>query len=148
MEIMTRSVFEEIYYSPKRYLDEHFRTRRSSEAYAKWRNKILERDGFKCVECNSPEDIHVHHIKQYSEGIRYRIKNGNGVTLCKSCHSNKHSWMIEESKKPVKIKTILRKSLQGSDGMIPLSAETPGASNEPGRVALNPGSMGQIRVSP
>ncbi len=51
-----------------------------------WRNKVLERDNFKCQICQyKPSKPHVHHIipKQDKE-LRYDINNG--ITLCFNHH--------------------------------------------------------------
>lgn len=52
------------------------------------RDVILERDGFKCVECGSEYMIQVHHTIALSEG---GDNNPNNLTtLCYNCHMQKH----------------------------------------------------------
>lgn len=84
--------------------------------YKEWKYPILVRDGFKCVECGCPTKLHVHHDeeqmceiiakhlvddmkpKTFEEKefiadavVDYHINNKvSGVTLCGSCHENKH----------------------------------------------------------
>lgn len=82
--------------------------------YSSWVVPILERDGFKCTECESTKQLQVHHIKPLREFIsaiaeRYGIESFSnltpelrfdyalevvqehslcdGVTLCKDCHN-------------------------------------------------------------
>ena len=54
--------------------------------------QVLERDSYKCQECNSTESLCVHHID-------YNKKNNipkNLIVLCSSCHSktnfNREQW--------------------------------------------------------
>lgn len=55
--------------------------------HKKYRNIILERDGNKCVLCDSQEELHIHHIVPLCHDV---IDNKNNlVTLCKSCHEHK-----------------------------------------------------------
>lgn len=56
--------------------------------YARSKKAVLKRDRYKCVECGSTENIHVHH-KQYrsNEGSN---DLDNLVTLCAKCHKKKH----------------------------------------------------------
>lgn len=53
--------------------------------YDRWRKKVLDRDGHKCVKCGSTENLTVDHIKpivQYPE-LAYEVSNGQ--TLCEGC---------------------------------------------------------------
>lgn len=54
------------------------------------RDQALERDGYRCRNCNSNEKLHVHH--------RTYIRRGNEeindlTTLCNDCHEHFHSRM-------------------------------------------------------
>jgi hypothetical protein len=58
----------------------------------KWqfiRRLILARDGHKCVDCSSTEDLHVHHIRysKWGEELPEDL-----VTLCKKCHDREHGY--------------------------------------------------------
>ena len=46
----------------------------------KW--KVKKRDGYKCAECNSKENLLIHHI-DYDKS---NSEMDNLITLCKSCH--------------------------------------------------------------
>ncbi len=67
-----------------------------------WREQVLQRDSYKCTECEAEEELEVDHIKPISIIIKeYNITEdslfaiidipelidtNNGRTLCKSCH--------------------------------------------------------------
>ena len=55
----------------------------------RWRKKVIERDN-KCVECDSVEELHAHHISHWADDPVNRINVNNGVTLCRVCHSKEH----------------------------------------------------------
>ncbi len=63
---------------------------RGSSAYLEWRIAVLNRDGWKCVECGERTGLHVHHIKHYKRYIGLRLKVDNGVVLCKKHHWRRH----------------------------------------------------------
>lgn len=48
------------------------------------RNKVKERDDYKCRVCRGTEDLHVHHIIPRSEGGEDEPENL--ITLCEKCH--------------------------------------------------------------
>jgi len=54
-----------------------------------WATMVKERDQ-KCVECNSTNDLHAHHIKQYKQYPELKYDVSNGVTLCAVCHRKYH----------------------------------------------------------
>lgn len=55
----------------------------------RWQRKrleILQRDGFKCMDCDDHEStLHVHHIAYYGEP--WDCPDDLLVTLCENCHS-------------------------------------------------------------
>lgn len=55
-----------------------------------WSIAVKKRDNYKCVECDSSENLHSHHIKPKSLYPELRYDLDNGVTLCKSCHFKIH----------------------------------------------------------
>lgn len=64
--------------------------------------KVIERDGYKCIQCHSDKDLLIHHIIPISKGGKSTM--GNQQLLCRSCHSKLHN-----SKKTVtKIALYLR----------------------------------------
>lgn len=62
------------------------------------RRKILARDGNKCVDCGSPDALHVHHIipfRMFADKIAANADD-NLITLCAPCHRRedaKHKWV-------------------------------------------------------
>ena len=78
--------------------DKLYRNKESDKLYQskEWRElreEVIIRDGFKCVECNTPvgikpKDHAVDHIKEITEGGEKLDKN-NLQLLCISCHNKK-----------------------------------------------------------
>ena len=92
--------------------------RNDKRLYDHWKHPILKRDMYKCIECQSTKDLHVHHDREtFSEIIKkvmtiddydnidsfetkkyvtdkiveYHVKNAtSGITLCKVCHNKHH----------------------------------------------------------
>ena len=86
----------------------------SNKLYKEWKYPILKRDSFKCVQCQSTDELHVHHNKETlseiitrfnsdapdnfeikkmiaDEVIDYHIQSDvSGITLCEDCHKEKH----------------------------------------------------------
>lgn len=58
--------------------------------YKKFRMSVLNRDKFKCQmpNCKNVKDLHVHHIKTWSNASALRYEPSNGITLCKKCHQS------------------------------------------------------------
>lgn len=53
------------------------------------RNKVLDRDGNKCLLCGCTEYLQMDHIVPFSRGGR--TVEGNLQTLCKTCNSKKRA---------------------------------------------------------
>jgi 5-methylcytosine-specific restriction endonuclease McrA len=55
------------------------------------RNKILDRDGCKCVICGTREEIlDIHHKDKSGDSSYWEFSNNNLdnlITVCKSCHT-------------------------------------------------------------
>lgn len=66
-------------------------TERNHYLYIKWRKKVLEHDNYECSICESKEKLEVHHIRSYMSNPELRLKEYNGITLCKKCHCRFHS---------------------------------------------------------
>lgn len=74
-----------------------------------WREKVLDRDGHKCVQCDSTTRLHCHHIIPWKEDDSLRFEVSNGMTLCQSCHMvlEKTGFKYsEESKKKMSLSRI------------------------------------------
>jgi len=78
----------------------------SNKLYKEWKYPILKRAGFKCKECGSSKDLHVHHNKEMMNEILkkftgknnpvkkvvdYHVRNKvGGVVLCYNHHKKQH----------------------------------------------------------
>lgn len=60
--------------------------KRKSRRHDDWSKRVRERDGHKCTECGSKENIHAHHIIPWNNSEKLRFDIGNGLSLCGSCH--------------------------------------------------------------
>jgi hypothetical protein len=58
------------------------------------RTSCLQRDDGKCQQCGSSENVEVHHWEPYR--FCYDNSLDNLVTLCESCHHEKHGEYREE----------------------------------------------------
>ncbi len=58
----------------------------------KLRREVLARDGCRCLNCESPERLHVHHVVYLSHGGR--TEAANLLTVCDSCHSLIHEGLL------------------------------------------------------
>jgi hypothetical protein len=56
-----------------------------------WRKCVLERDRYRCVNCGETNNLHAHHIVEWSKSKKRRYDTDNGVTLCRSCHAKEHT---------------------------------------------------------
>lgn len=59
---------------------------RKSFLYKQWRESVLKRDDYKCINCFNPNKLEAHHIKQFAYYPESRFDINNGVTLCWFCH--------------------------------------------------------------
>jgi len=60
---------------------------KETEIYHRWRQKVFERDWFRCKMCGyKGRKIEAHHIVAISDNPKLCLKEGNGITLCKKCH--------------------------------------------------------------
>ena len=65
--------------------------RRWDENNKNWRREVYERDGFKCVLCESNKNIEAHHLASFTRFPDLRYEIDNGVTLCRAHHKEFHS---------------------------------------------------------
>ena len=59
------------------------------------RKAVLKRDGFKCCNCDSLEDLEVHHMRPVSDGGTHHLNNLQ--TLCRKCHSWMHPHLLAKA---------------------------------------------------
>lgn len=78
----------------------------SNKLYKEWKYPILKKAGFKCNECGSSKELHVHHDKEMMNEILkkftgksnpvkkvvdYHVRNKvSGVVLCYTHHKEQH----------------------------------------------------------
>ncbi|MEK6882055.1 MAG: HNH endonuclease, partial [Nanoarchaeota archaeon] len=58
----------------------------------KLKDKILMRDGYKCIFCYSKDKLHIHHIIPRSINAYLKEKEANLITVCRSCHKGLHFY--------------------------------------------------------
>lgn len=63
---------------------------RQTPEYKIWRKAIYEYDQYKCVVCDTNNDLHAHHVLSFADYPDLRYDTDNGVTLCRLCHSDYH----------------------------------------------------------
>lgn len=63
---------------------------RESKQVTRWRRMVFNRDKHICQDCGSTKDLHVHHMKRWSDFPQDRIDIDNGKTLCVFCHAKEH----------------------------------------------------------
>lgn len=54
------------------------------------RSTILKRDNYKCIKCNSTENLHVHHKAYVIGRDPWEYTDEYLVTLCSNCHEKEH----------------------------------------------------------
>lgn len=60
------------------------------------REKVLDRDGYRCQECGRENTVlHVHHILPISKGGGHELSNLK--TVCQSCHAKEHPLKVKLS---------------------------------------------------
>jgi hypothetical protein len=60
----------------------------SSQHWKSLRQKVLARDNYRCTDCHSPINLHVHHLS-YSHLGKERMYELE--TLCSRCHRYRHN---------------------------------------------------------
>jgi group II intron reverse transcriptase/maturase len=58
--------------------------------WAELRPVVLERDGHRCTQCGSAENLHVHHCRARRRGGTHQMDNLQ--TLCECCHARTSTW--------------------------------------------------------
>jgi len=56
----------------------------------RWSEFIRVRDGLRCVVCHETSGLSAHHIIRKSFIPEMQLEFGNGITLCRSCHGERH----------------------------------------------------------
>jgi len=71
---------------------QNMKLKREQRYFEGKREEVLERDGYKCTECNASSRLVVHHKDGSGRGYKSETNNDldNLVTLCKACHLEIH----------------------------------------------------------
>lgn len=67
-------------------------------------NKIKDRDGRKCVVCDSKRKLNVHH-KKYT-GMAWEAPESDLITLCEECHSKIHCKYVHATSAKAETKNV------------------------------------------
>lgn len=65
--------------------------------YVRRTRAVKERDGYKCRECESRQNLHVHHILQVKDHPELINDLNNCITLCRRCHHALHFPKINQA---------------------------------------------------
>jgi len=69
------------------------RLRLDPESYKALRNKVLDRDGWRCQDCGSAKMLEVHHLRPRSK--LGHDASDNLITLCVDCHRRRHGNSVQ-----------------------------------------------------
>lgn len=69
----------------------------NNEDYAKLRQLVLSRDGWRCQGCGAITNLQVHHLKRRSQFGPDAAENL--ISLCATCHLLKHNKPTQECRK-------------------------------------------------
>ena len=58
------------------------------EAYRQLSREVLARDGWRCQDCGTAQNLQIHHIR--SRGRLGDDVEENLITLCAGCHKARH----------------------------------------------------------
>ncbi len=73
----------------------------SSTPWIKLRNRVFEAYGYKCMNCESEDFLHIDHIKPRSLYKELELDFDNMQVLCRSCNSRKSNRIIVDYRKKV-----------------------------------------------
>ena len=65
--------------------------------HPKWkikRQEVLARDGYRCFDCHTTDNLHVHHTHYFKGAKAWEYEHIWLVTLCADCHSKLHETEI------------------------------------------------------
>jgi 5-methylcytosine-specific restriction endonuclease McrA len=57
--------------------------------WKKQRQLVLKRDNYRCRQCGTTTNLHIHHIvkrKKFGNNELLANYHGNLITLCRACH--------------------------------------------------------------
>lgn len=62
----------------------------NTDRWRRFSEDVKRRDGYKCVQCNSTDNLHVHHKIYYNYRDPWDYAIDLLETLCCKCHNQKH----------------------------------------------------------
>ena len=69
---------------------EQYRLYLKSKRWRAIRRTRLRMDGWKCVNCGAKKRLQIHHNSYRNLGRRFMSEVRDCVTLCNSCHKERH----------------------------------------------------------
>lgn len=92
------------------------------EAWRAVRRQVLDRDGHRCVECETSENLHVHHY--IPRNLGGSDEPANLITLCASCHAARHPTLQTKLSRRLIERWAIRVSrLIGQSRLLPEKSE-------------------------
>jgi 5-methylcytosine-specific restriction endonuclease McrA len=83
---------------------------RHSIEFRLWRESVFSRDNWTCQKCKIKGIyLHPHHIKNFAQYSELRFAIDNGITFCKNCHKDFHTFYGRENNNEEQIKEFLSK---------------------------------------
>ncbi len=89
------------------------RIKLGKNVYRRLMKRVLERDGWRCRECGSLENLQIHHKTRRSQQGDDALDNL--VTLCAHCHMGQHGQLCFEGRAPEGIGKT-KEAVRGQDG--------------------------------
>jgi len=71
----------------RKWRDDRKRSGVNNPQWEALRAKVFKRDGYRCTQCESADDLHCDHVVPLADGGESDMSNL--MTLCRSCHSRK-----------------------------------------------------------
>jgi hypothetical protein len=62
----------------------------SGPGVTEWMRETLKRDRYMCVDCDSEEKLHIHHLDKSGKSSNPNNNLDNLITVCARCHQKRH----------------------------------------------------------
>ena len=91
-----------------------YKNKLRSDTWKRFSEDVKRMDGYKCVDCGSETNLHVHHKIYYGYRNPWEYTIDLLETLCCTCHNRKHiekdlcHFVVKDRKEFMKIKRIER----------------------------------------
>lgn len=67
-----------------------YKTRFGDIEFVVMKDRVKERDGYKCSRCGSRVCLIIHHKHRRTDHPEEMLDEDNLITLCESCHKKEH----------------------------------------------------------